>query len=522
MSRLLIALCVLIPTVAHGQTKFPYQAAVETDINVRSGPGMRYYPTDKLPKGSRVVVRRHDIGGWYMINPPAGSFSWIRAEYVDRQGQTATVNTSDVVVRIGSAFGPVFDVIQRRLSKGDPVSVLGEQTVQIDGREVVMLKISPPPAEYRWVKGDALTPLDAARRRQNDVDPYAVPSNAIREEVDSPNSATVGSGSIESIEAANSATAGDGNIQLGKPEPFAVSEQANNPQPTLVGDTEIGPLQPSSNPGISQQSQLREIDNRFRTMIKLDTSEWNIDGLEQDYSELHQQAASPAMRRQVELRFPALRKYQKIKREFDDFVQLTNETAKRDAELLSLRGNPGVPITRQTMKRSTASPVPPTGQPQPQPTPVDSRLRGIGAPGANSVPPNLPATSIGTVGSPVVPTPVPGPQELQPGQLPPIATQPNIAQPQPQPQPTAQTPTASVPKLIGAGIVQRSAVTGSAPGHVLLTPQGRILAYLVGDGVDLNALIGKPIGIQGRRGFRRDLGLDLIEVTNAIPVRLRP
>ncbi|MDA1018393.1 MAG: hypothetical protein O3A00_28550, partial [Planctomycetota bacterium] len=60
-----------------------------------------------------------------------------------------------------------------------------------------------------------------------------------------------------------------------------------------------------------------------------------------------------------------------------------------------------------------------------------------------------------------------------------------------------------------------------SPNHVLLTPQGRILAYLSSNQINLDQFVGKSVGIQGRRGFRRDLQMDMIEVTNAIPVRLR-
>jgi len=70
---------------AQGQSrKFPYQAIItENETYIRSGPGSRYYPTARLSQGANVTVHRHDPGGWYMIAPPSGSFSWIRAEYVD-------------------------------------------------------------------------------------------------------------------------------------------------------------------------------------------------------------------------------------------------------------------------------------------------------------------------------------------------------------------------------------------------------------------------------------------------------
>ena len=65
--------------------KFPYEAVVDLDSEyVRSGPGPNFYPTDKLPRGAKVMVHRHDPGGWCMIAPPVGSFSWILAKNVKK------------------------------------------------------------------------------------------------------------------------------------------------------------------------------------------------------------------------------------------------------------------------------------------------------------------------------------------------------------------------------------------------------------------------------------------------------
>ena len=52
-------------------------------------------------------------------------------------------------------------------------------------------------------------------------------------------------------------------------------------------------------------------------------------------------------------------------------------------------------------------------------------------------------------------------------------------------------------------------------------PNGRILAYLQPDrGVNLDAYVGRPMGIMGLRTYRSELQTDLIIVRGMIPVRL--
>ena len=78
------------------------------------------------------------------------------------------------------------------------------------------------------------------------------------------------------------------------------------------------------------------------------------------------------------------------------------------------------------------------------------------------------------------------------------------------------------PPLDGAGIVQRAATASpNGPRHVLLAPNGRILAYLQADrGVNLDAFVGRSMGIIGARRLQPDLQTDLIIVRGMVPVRL--
>jgi hypothetical protein len=56
---------------------------------------------------------------------------------------------------------------------------------------------------------------------------------------------------------------------------------------------------------------------------------------------------------------------------------------------------------------------------------------------------------------------------------------------------------------------------------VLISPAGKVLAFLGSNTVDLKQYLGRPVGLYGKRGFRADLQTDYIQVESAIPVRLK-
>ena len=77
-------------------------------------------------------------------------------------------------------------------------------------------------------------------------------------------------------------------------------------------------------------------------------------------------------------------------------------------------------------------------------------------------------------------------------------------------------------KIVGAGIVQEAVVAASnGPRFVLISPGGKVLAFLGSTTMDLNQYLGRPVGLYGKRGFRNDLQTDYIEVESATPVRLK-
>lgn len=144
----------------------PFEAIVNAskgeDVYARSGPGKQYYPTQKMKDGDVVTVIRKDPGGWFVIEPPVGSFTWILADNVNQEGNRGVVNTNQSVTRVGSQINPAQrDVEQVRLNKGDVVEILGTDSFDLKGKGTESwLKIKSPRGERRWIKGSQVAELN--------------------------------------------------------------------------------------------------------------------------------------------------------------------------------------------------------------------------------------------------------------------------------------------------------------------------------------------------------------------------
>lgn len=152
---LLMAACVVATAARAGAQQFPYSAYVNApDVYLRSGPGENYYPVGKLDHGERIEIYRHDPGGWYAMRPPAGSFSWVSAEFIEpRQGNIGVVTGDRVVARVGSSFSETRDVIQVRLDRGEEVEILEAHEFNSGPAAQTWYKIAPPAGEFRWISG---------------------------------------------------------------------------------------------------------------------------------------------------------------------------------------------------------------------------------------------------------------------------------------------------------------------------------------------------------------------------------
>ncbi len=128
---LALAGVVALPALAEPGTDvsaFPWEGELSgTNVYVRSGPGLNYYPATKLNTGDRVLVLGEKFG-WYEIVPPPGSFSYIDKSMVERQGDSklGKVVQNRVYVRAGSLLGGRKTSTQVVLSLGTKVESLGE------------------------------------------------------------------------------------------------------------------------------------------------------------------------------------------------------------------------------------------------------------------------------------------------------------------------------------------------------------------------------------------------------------
>jgi len=464
----LLVLFVCTCGAANAQARqFPYKARIIVEQTyVRSGGGEAFYPTAQLRRDATVTVRRHDPGGWYMIDPPKDSFSWIPSRNVHRTStESGEVLESNVVVFVGSSFGDETHVWQRMMMAGEKVTILGEQQVDTLSGPKQMLKIEPPKREYRWLPGSAVIPVSDTARAEHDRNPYAVPSNAVRPDAQRENMPV-------------------------SPQPqsggFAVS-----PSKQLLKLKQIR----------EEQRQLQAIDQRFRTMIQSPPSKWKLDSVEADYRDLQNSAKYRPVAGQIDLRYPAIKRYRQRKAEWDDLNRLTSETERRDSELLAaqfqLPAAATLPLVPDQQFAFGSQPAV-FGPPQ-TPIPEQSPLPFPSMQNAATIDSNLPVAT-----SPATEPPSAGLQI-------PTTTVSSNALP--------SVPASS--RYIGAGIIQRG--TGAEnEAFVLTSSSGKLLAHLTStESVNLEQYVGKPVGLQGKRWFEDKTQHDAIEVSRVEAVRIR-
>lgn len=465
-----------LPSAAAGERSFPYEAVVRTtEVEVRSGPGQRYYVTGRLHRDDRVTVHRHDPGGWYMIAPPPGSFSWIEASLVRRTGDSTGVvelppaagTPQRAIVRIGSEFSNEHSFYGRELAHGDEVHILGEQTLNTDRGAIHMYKITPPPFEYRWVKGDFIVPLGDAASRTPDAFP-AFPATAGSSPAPVP-------------------------VRPEKPEPSAA------PPAAVAAASRRSPADASSESlaatALSTKERLMQLDERFLSLSQKPIEDWDLDTLIADYQRLRK-VADAAQAASIDARLESLERRRQVWEEYQDFIRLTTETEQRDAALRAAQQEPVVPAGGII----PAGGILPAGGIIPAGGTWTPESGGASAAVPRDLPSALPRAPTATSSTPPL-TPVP----IEAG-------------------PAGEAPALSLPPLSGAGLVQRLPQPWAGGfTHALVDPQGKLLAVLqAGPGTNLDTHVGRSVGVVGPRGFDPRLRTDVIQVRQLVPVQLAP
>lgn len=535
LGPLVVLALVLQPQVSSAEST-PFEAVVNKEqafvYSGYSGHGSDgHVQTTKLKRGDRVTVVRQDFSGWYMIDPPEGSFSWIRQDFVERRGSDAAIVTSDEAIDwIGSSVEQSGLKIFHKLSRGERVDILGEREFHKGSEVVPMFKIRPPRGEYRYINRRDVVKASEYQEQPNlltnsGADRPAGISLSAPEEDPFADAAPAGSGGQSS-----GAVASTGNS---KPDGNASAPESLIPQPLDGGfgssssrpgeGSHVGPdvaferLAPISETPLDPAErrvienvweELERVDVEFRDMVKRNSDAWRLDGLRNQYTALRGQADSAGLDRMLDQRLAAIDRYQKIQTLDNEIRSIMSQTEARDEEIRksysAMWHSASTVNPPQTMVRSPHMTTRQPTAPRPGPPPVGAPQIAANQPPL-VVPPSQPAP---TPQAAPQPTPAGQPQTFTPTQRPRTPT------------PVAPTP----PKFDGAGIIQRSAATqANGATHVLLAPNGRVLTYLqAGPGINLDAYLGRPMGLTGPRSFRHELNADFMIARRLTPVRLLP
>jgi len=365
-------------------------------------------------------------------------------------------------VYVGSQFTNEHKVTGRQLASGDTVAIIGEKTQPTDQGPTKFYQIEPPRLENRWIKGDFVLPLSEAGQ----VAQFKTTSPPTRELL------TPFEGAISEPAFPSTASA---------PPGFPAEREPTILERELTRAIDNNVAVKSGTPTAQldrDRALLYQLDDEMQAMLSQDPGAWSLDALDQSYHEL-QASASPGVAGMIDARLETIAARQKIKAEYDAFVQVTTRTNMRDAELLSLQ-NPGIPAI-----------------------PVETGPVQLGQP--QSLPVRL--------GQPI------GSEQQIDAAGPNVVVTPRAVVP-----PNDDTPPVDLSQLDGAGIITRMPrPRPGVPTYALVSPQGRLLAYLQADrGVNLDAHLGKSMGIIGKRTHEPQLRSDLIVVQQLTPVQLEP
>lgn len=118
------------------------------EVNLRSRPDQNSAVVARVPRDAPLRAISEEYG-WHKVLPPAGTFSYVNAEFVESKSDTegvVSVRSGNLRVRVGSTvsnLAPDKNDVQVLLPAGTAVRILG--------KEGNWLKIEPPQGVYFYV-----------------------------------------------------------------------------------------------------------------------------------------------------------------------------------------------------------------------------------------------------------------------------------------------------------------------------------------------------------------------------------
>jgi hypothetical protein len=140
-----------------GQARYWLRVTAQR-VNLRSRADLNSRIVGRVSRDDALEARGAE-NGWHRIRPPAGVFSLVAAQYIERVGDDrgrVKVDTS-LRVRVGSDIqprDPMLCEVQTRLARDAEVKILG----RLDGG---WLKITPPDGVYVYVSADYVEQISA-------------------------------------------------------------------------------------------------------------------------------------------------------------------------------------------------------------------------------------------------------------------------------------------------------------------------------------------------------------------------
>lgn len=315
--------------------QFPYKAFVNrNEVQVRSGPGDEYYPTDKLKIGAEVEIYRHDPGGWYAIRPPEGSFAWVSGRYLDVQkNRLAKVTAERVAARVGSRFSDIRDVIQVRLNKGEVVEVL-EAVSAAEGRErTTWYKIAPPAGEFRWIFGKYVDP----EYPRDGLGKATIQTTSAPTAAGTPPAATQPPAIASPAAQPANAPAASTPAAAAAPAAATAAQEASG-----AAMAPADPARPLAVPAMRQlspeeyQAQLDEIELKLSVMLAEEPSVWSFEQLKPRAHALLEQAQTAVERGRARLLVNKVARYEDLKQRSDAVRALGQQAQQRSQQLADL------------------------------------------------------------------------------------------------------------------------------------------------------------------------------------------